>query len=134
MVSLMLLLLPVLLAVYALVDLVNTPTAQIQGLPRAMWVAVILLAWFVGPICWLVAGREKAGMKARFPALHRPAAFTRPRLAPDDDDAFLRGITYLPPPATPSTPSTSSTSTPPSAPSTPVAQPDEDEPPAAAAV
>ena len=128
MVSLMLLLLPVLLAVYALVDLVNTPTTQIQGLPRATWIAVILLAWFVGPICWLVAGREKAGMKARFPALHRPTAFTRPRLAPDDDDAFLRGITYLPPPATPST---SSTATPPS---TPVAQPDEDEPPAAAAV
>ena len=49
---------PLILAVYAMVDLVQTKDEDVQGLPKLVWVLVILFGWVVGPIAWLVAGRR----------------------------------------------------------------------------
>ena len=50
--------LPLILAVYALVDLVQTDEKDVQGLPKLVWVLLIVLVWIVGPVAWLVAGRK----------------------------------------------------------------------------
>ena len=41
--------LPIVLAVYALVDLVQTRDEDVQGLPKLVWVLLIVLVWVVGP-------------------------------------------------------------------------------------
>lgn len=90
---------PIVLAVYALVDLVQTPDEDVQGLPKLVWVVLIVLAWVVGPVAWLLAGRKGRGVSGKLP----PAGGTpggRPRrvIAPDDDPDFLRGLGRRRPP------------------------------------
>jgi hypothetical protein len=53
-------------------------------MPKALWLAVVLFVPLVGPLAWVIAGRER-GSAAAAPA---PAG---PR-APDDDPAFLRTL------------------------------------------
>ncbi len=93
--------LPLVLAVYALIDLVQTDDEDVQGLPKLVWVLLIVLVWIVGPIAWLIAGRRTRrlpGMLPRsdgFPAAG-PAGSS---MAPDDDPDFLRGLNRPKPPA-----------------------------------
>ena len=85
---------PLILAVYALVDLVQTDEKDVQGLPKLAWVVLIVLVWVVGPVAWLIAGRTGRGLPGLPP---RPAGGPSLRppgrtLAPDDDPDFLRGL------------------------------------------
>ncbi|MBA2767844.1 MAG: PLDc_N domain-containing protein [Sporichthyaceae bacterium] len=95
----LLIVLPIALAVYALVDLVQTDDERVQGLPKLAWVALIVLIWVIGPVAWLIAGKKG---RRWFPGLApRPATGPRPggrSLAPDDDPDFLRGLRATPPP------------------------------------
>lgn len=101
--------LPIILAIYALVDLVQTPEENVQGLPKLAWVALIVLIWIVGPLAWLIAG--KRGRRSFLPRLSPRAAGgpgsppARP-VAPDDDPDFLRGLgrSTPPPPPPPAAP------------------------------
>src|SRR6187431_312994 len=94
MLKIFLLALPIVLAVYALVDLVQTKDEDVQGLPKLVWVLLIVLVWVVGPLAWLVAGRKGRGLPGLPPrTTDGPAAGPRGRtLAPDDDPDFLRGL------------------------------------------
>jgi hypothetical protein len=86
--------LPILLAIYALVDCIQTDEREIRGLPKFGWIILIVLVGIVGPIAWLVAGKNRAG-RSRLPGLPRAGGRDRsssesPRtLAPDDDPEFL---------------------------------------------
>ena len=72
------------LAIYALVDCIQTDESKVRGLPKVFWIILIVLITFVGPIAWLIAGKERS----------LPGRSQRPRgpLGPDDDPDFLRGI------------------------------------------
>ncbi|MGD3110563.1 PLD nuclease N-terminal domain-containing protein [Streptomyces sp. YGL11-2] len=85
--------------IYAFIDCLNTPESQVRGLPKVVWVIVILLFGEVllGPIAWLVAG------KARYPAQgggSTPSEWHRNHganargtwVAPDDNPEFLRSL------------------------------------------
>ena len=94
--------LPIILAIYALVDLVQTPDEDVQGLPKLLWVVLIVLIWVIGPAAWLIAG--KRGRTFPLNLSPRPAGGPSgpPRqVAPDDDPDFLRGLGRPSPPATP---------------------------------
>jgi hypothetical protein len=95
---------PLILAVYALVDLVQTDDKDVQGLPKLVWVLLIVLVWIVGPVAWLVAGRKGRGLPGLPPrSVGGPSGAPRGRtLAPDDDPDFLRGLN--PPKAPPRRP------------------------------
>jgi hypothetical protein len=81
--------LPILLAIYALVDCIQTDESEIRGLPKFGWIALIVLVFIVGPVAWLVAGRSRTG-GSRLPLPGGNRSPQAPRtLAPDDDPEFL---------------------------------------------
>lgn len=68
------------LSIYCVVECVQSDDHHVRGLPKLVWVFVILLFPFAGSIAWLVAGRPK-----KTP----PRRQTR---GPDDDPDFLKGL------------------------------------------
>ena len=89
---------PLILAVYAMVDLVQTKDEDVQGLPKLVWVLVILFGWVVGPLAWLIAGRRGRGLPGLPPRVAGPDGGPRRPTAPDDDPDFLRGLNRPRPP------------------------------------
>ena len=73
------------LTLYALFEALLTPAREVRSLPKAAWVAVIVLVPLVGPLLWLLLGRARPAGAAGRPA-------PRPTGAPDDDEAFLRSL------------------------------------------
>lgn len=81
--------------IYAFIDCLNTPESQVRGLPKVVWVFIVLLFGevLIGPIAWLVAG------KVRHPAAGgggAAAGWSRNRgtrwVAPDDNPEFLKSL------------------------------------------
>lgn len=94
----LLLALPLSLAIYALVDTVQTPAAEVRWLPKLAWLAVIVVP-FVGPVLWLVFGHRHSSLRELFwpSSGSGPATSgTRGTVAPDDDPDFLRDIGHSP--------------------------------------
>ena len=92
------------LALFAVIDCLSRDDDEIRGLPKVLWVLVILLFPLLGSLAWFFAGRPRgaplpgsgsgsaSGGERRFGlpgGLGRPG--TRP-VAPDDDPEFLRRI------------------------------------------
>jgi hypothetical protein len=79
------------LAIYCLVEVVQSRGAEVRTLPRWVW-GILVLIPFVGAVGWLSVGRPDPS------AAVRPAASRRRRrLAPDDDADFLRRLRANPP-------------------------------------
>ena len=80
--------------IYAFIDCLNTPESQVRGLPKVVWVIIILLFGevLIGPVAWLVAGKVR----------HAPADGGAPAdrlrgrrarwVAPDDNPEFLKSL------------------------------------------
>jgi hypothetical protein len=83
MLRVLLLLVPLALAVYALVDCISSKDDEIKHLPKLVWILLIVLATVVGPLAWLFAGRDRAA---------RRAARGGGWVAPDDNPEFLRSL------------------------------------------
>lgn len=73
--------------VYCAVDAVQSDTNRVRGLPKPVWMLVIVLLPLVGGLAWLIAGRPR-GLLQPPPPSGRPP---QPR-GPDDDPDFLRGL------------------------------------------
>ncbi|WP_329546102.1 PLD nuclease N-terminal domain-containing protein [Streptomyces sp. NBC_01356] len=80
--------------IYAFIDCLNTPEKEVRGLPKVVWVIIILLFGevLVGPVAWLVAGRPR-NAPANGGA---PSAWRRDQrtgfVAPDDNPEFLKSL------------------------------------------
>ncbi|MGW7583388.1 PLD nuclease N-terminal domain-containing protein [Kitasatospora sp. NPDC054768] len=94
--------LPLALWVWAFVDCLTTPEDKVKHLPKVVWVLIVLLFPPLGPIAWLIAGKQRgflrtapAGAGPGHPADDRPGR-PAPRggrpLAPDDDPEFLASL------------------------------------------
>jgi hypothetical protein len=82
--------LPILLAIYALVDCIQTEESQIRGLPKIAWILLIVFVGIIGPVAWLIAGRVKTGgSRVPLPGSRDPSSSPPRTLAPDDDPEFL---------------------------------------------
>src|SRR3954452_22089433 len=80
--------------IYAFIDCLNTPEEQVRGLPKVVWVIIILLFGevLVGPVAWLVAGKQRGG-EAGGPAAAPWQRDQRARfVAPDDNPEFLKSL------------------------------------------
>ena len=69
------------LGVYAFVQALQTDAAQIRVMPRWLWVAVILVFPLVGPLAWILTGRQS-----------RASITDEGPMGPDDDPEFLRRL------------------------------------------
>lgn len=88
----LLFLVQIVLAVCALISCLSTADGAARGLPRLLWVLVILFFPLVGSIAWFLAGRPAAPARPGV-AGDDPAPRGRPRpLAPDDDPEFLDSL------------------------------------------
>lgn len=77
------------LAIYALIDCLQTDAGRLRSLNKPAWFAIILLIPVIGPILWLVAAKQEAQPKPR------PAQPQTPPLPPDDNPEFLRELRNL---------------------------------------
>ena len=73
--------------IYALIECVRTRPSDVRSLPKAGWVAAIILLPLIGAGLWFWLGRPAAGGQQRQAPGTRPATG-----APDDDEAFLRNL------------------------------------------
>jgi hypothetical protein len=67
--------------IYALVDCLMTDRRRVRGIPKALWIVVIVVITPIGGILWLTLGKDRS--------LGGPASR---RIAPDDDPAFLKRL------------------------------------------
>ncbi|WP_336922061.1 PLDc N-terminal domain-containing protein [Aquipuribacter sp. SD81] len=82
--------------IYCLIDVIRSEDSDVRGLPKLVWVLLVLLFPLAGGVAWFVAGRPRASRLPGTERLGRP----RPRvLGPDDDPDFLRGLDRRPPDA-----------------------------------
>lgn len=73
--------------VYALFDLIATPSNQTKFLPKPLWF-LALLVLPLGPLLWIFFGQKPA---PRGPST--PPPWRRPSAkGPDDDPDYLRGL------------------------------------------
>ncbi len=50
------------LSVFAVIDCIQTDESRVRGIPKMVWVFVILLFPFAGSIAWLIAGKQRLGV------------------------------------------------------------------------
>ena len=74
--------LPIALAIYAIADISRTDESNIKLMPKWGWILVSLLVTYVGPIAWIIAGKNR---------FRKPPKGRGPK-GPDDDPDFLRGL------------------------------------------
>jgi hypothetical protein len=107
----MLRLLPMLLilalALFAVIDCLSRDEEEIRGLPKVLWVLVILLFPLLGSLAWFIAGRPRgaklpgtgfgsrgsgSGGERHFGLPGGPGRPGVRPVAPDDDPEFLRRL------------------------------------------
>jgi hypothetical protein len=85
----------VIVLIVAIVDIASAEEHQIRGLPRVLWIFIVLLVPLAGSIAWLVAGRPITATPRRNPLEERGfPEYDKPgRFIPEDaaaDAEFLR--------------------------------------------
>ncbi|RKN09785.1 PLD nuclease N-terminal domain-containing protein [Streptomyces radicis] len=89
MLRVLLILVPLALVIYALVDCITSDDEDIKHLPKLVWILLIVLGWVVGPVAWILVGRKRGAPRA--------GGFGRRGagggwVAPDDNPEFLRSL------------------------------------------
>lgn len=81
------------LAIYALFDLIATPSWRVRFLPKPLWFIAIIPP-IIGPLVWIFFGSYSE--PAPTPPADRPPGPRGPKrdgpIGPDDDPDFLRGL------------------------------------------
>lgn len=80
--------------IYAFIDCLNTPEEEVRGLPKVVWVIIILLFGevLVGPVAWLVAGRNRRGPAGGSTPSEWHRNHRTEFVAPDDNPEFLNSL------------------------------------------
>ena len=73
--------------VYTFLDCVRSDSRTARGLPKGVWIVVIIVLPVIGGILWLLIGRDRASRRGAGPK----SGPSRP-LYPDDDPDFLRKV------------------------------------------
>jgi hypothetical protein len=94
MLRVLLILVPLALAVYALVDCISTKDDEVKHLPKLVWILLIVLATVVGPLAWIFAGRDRSGAGRGGGGWGggRRGGGGGGWVAPDDNPEFLRSL------------------------------------------
>ena len=71
--------------IYAVIDCLSTPDSETRGLPKPLWLLVIVALPLVGGVMWLLFGRAPS------PGWGGGGGRLR-TIGPDDDPDFLRSL------------------------------------------
>ncbi|MEK8225755.1 PLD nuclease N-terminal domain-containing protein [Oerskovia sp. M15] len=84
------------LAVYALADCATSDENDRSGIPKGLWIVMIIFLPFVGPLAWILVSRTQRSRRTSMGGpggSRRPLPGSRRRstgpVAPDDDPDFL---------------------------------------------
>jgi hypothetical protein len=77
------------LAVYSLLDCIQTPEHEVRHIPKVWWIVLIVLVPTLGPLAWLVTGRLRSWPLG--PGARGAGPSSGPR-GPEDDPDFLRKL------------------------------------------
>lgn len=83
---------PIGLAIYALIDLAQSRPGERAGLRPWLWAAIVVLLPVLGPVAWIATSRYLRAQDATPggpPSRQRPMPRRRGPVAPDDDPEFL---------------------------------------------
>ncbi|MGW5096600.1 PLD nuclease N-terminal domain-containing protein [Streptomyces nodosus] len=82
------------LLIYAFIDCLNTPEEQVRGLPKVVWLIIILLFGevLVGPILWLLVGKVRQAPATGSTPSEWHRDHTTTWVAPDDNPEFLKSL------------------------------------------
>ncbi|WP_049572048.1 PLD nuclease N-terminal domain-containing protein [Streptomyces sp. SBT349] len=89
MLRVLLILVPLALIIYALVDCITSKDEDIKHLPKLVWILLIVLAWVVGPVAWILVGRKRGTPRAGGVGRRSGGGGW---VAPDDNPEFLRSL------------------------------------------
>ena len=89
MAKVLIVLIPLALAIYTVIDAIQTEDSRVQFLPKVVWILLILLSapTGIGAIAWLVTGRQHGPRSGR-----RGSSYPTAPRGPDDDPDFLRNL------------------------------------------
>ena len=90
MLRLILILVPIAVTIYALIDAIAAPRSEVRTLPKFVWIIVIILLWIGGAVLWFFLGRPRAGGNGPGPGGGEPPQ-RRPQ-GPDDDPDFIADL------------------------------------------
>lgn len=82
MVRVLLLVIPVVITVYALIDAIMADRRRVTVLPRSIWALVIIALPVIGAVLWFAVGRPRGTGRNASPRV----------VGPDDDPGFLAQI------------------------------------------
>jgi hypothetical protein len=72
--------------IYTVVDIALIDRTRVKGLPKVLWILVVLVLPIIGAVLWFFLGRERLSERGGGGSVRRG-----PR-APDDDPEFLRKL------------------------------------------
>lgn len=75
------------LMVFSAIDAILIDRLRVRGVPKGLWIFLIIFIPVAGPILWLTVGRGKKNSSGS----------RKGPIAPDDDIDFLRGLNTNPP-------------------------------------
>jgi hypothetical protein len=70
--------------IYAVIDCLRSDEAELRVLPKPLWLLMILIAPLIGPVTYILVGRQ--------PLPGSPTSRRQRMVAPDDDPDFLRSL------------------------------------------
>jgi hypothetical protein len=73
--------------IYTVVDIALIDRTRVKGLPKILWIVVVIVLPVIGAVLWFLLGRER--LSERGPG---GGSVRRGPRAPDDDPEFLRKL------------------------------------------
>jgi hypothetical protein len=86
-----LILIPVAITVYALIDAITAPRDDVRSLPKALWIFLIVILWIGGAVLWFFFGRPQRSKGGDSGG--GGGGQLRPQ-GPDDDPDFLADLDW----------------------------------------
>ena len=74
--------------IYTVVDIALIDRSRVKGLPKILWVLIVLVLPIIGAVLWFFLGRERLSGRGN----GRGGSVRRGPRAPDDDPDFLRKL------------------------------------------
>jgi len=73
--------------IYTVVDIALIDRSRVKGLPKILWVLIVIVLPIIGAVLWFLLGRERLSERGA-----DGGSVRRGPRAPDDDPEFLRKI------------------------------------------